>query len=144
MVDVRGVWAPELRDELAKLIRVLGSSHEGEVLAATLDMRHALASHGLNLHDLAAIVLGHSEALKVPGAPSPGPAPQAGTLDHTMRDIWLGACRTCINHPAELTAAGLAFVREMEARLADGRPCERADLDRLHQMCRRVERSRRT
>jgi hypothetical protein len=84
---------PATRDRLEKLVRMLSSDKDGEVLAATAAIRRVLATEGLDIHNLA-------DALCKPAhEPPPREPPQRETPedDPDWHDI---ACRCqAFNYP---------------------------------------------
>jgi hypothetical protein len=55
---------PELRGRVGKLLRLLGSDKEGEMLAATAALRRTLHGAGADLHDLAESIEGTANGKK--------------------------------------------------------------------------------
>jgi hypothetical protein len=66
-------------ERLAKLIRMLGSDRDGEVIAAVAAIRRLLEAQGLDLHDLADVVMGKQE--RRPNREDLGSAYQEGYRD---------------------------------------------------------------
>jgi hypothetical protein len=65
-------------DKLGKLIRLLGSDKDGEVLAAVGALRRALRADGRDLHDLAdAVALGLKPSTIPALSPTPARRPQS-------------------------------------------------------------------
>jgi hypothetical protein len=89
-------------DKVAKLIPLLASDKEGEVLGAVAAIRRVLAAGGMDLHDVAKLVLGTPVTVNVYGS-SAGATPQGenasfweaykkyqerGPFDPQDHDIW--------------------------------------------------------
>jgi hypothetical protein len=82
---------------LAKLIRMLSSDREGEVLASVHAMRRVLASAGLSLHDLA-------NAIELPA--------QASQHDDDADD-WRVMAKACARYSYLLSEREISFVTTM-------------------------------
>lgn len=80
----------------AKLIRLLGSDREGEVLASVHALRRVLAGAGLSLHDLA-------NAIEVP----------VRSYDQRHDEDWRAIARACVGHLDLLLERERVFVRSM-------------------------------
>ena len=84
----------ETRAAAAKLVRLLASDHDGEVLGAVRALKSTLLAAELDLHDLANIVEF---------------SPHRGMLAASPREM-IKCCRMC---PELLTSKELAFVHSM-------------------------------
>ena len=81
---------------VAKLIRLLSSDRDGEVVASVRAMRRVLAAAGLSLHDLA-------DAIELPDQTSHG-----GKFDD-----WRVMAKACARCPHLLSEREISFVRTM-------------------------------
>jgi hypothetical protein len=141
----------EIRVKLAKLIRLLDSSREGEVLASVRAIRRTLASAGADLHDLAD-ALTNAVPKQSPPADRPTTArrrapdsqQQTKPPDASLKELWVNSCLMCLMHPTKLTKVEWAFVRKLKQRLADNEPYKDRELRRLMRICDRIEAGRRT
>ncbi|MFC4170486.1 hypothetical protein ACFOYU_00165 [Microvirga sp. GCM10011540] len=100
--------------KLSKLIPMLATDHDGEVVAAARAIDRTLKSAGLDLHDLAQALAARGP-VAIPGDyAAPEPAPQPSSL----RDIasWL---RTHATH--RMNFKERQFVADMASRLSTGR-----------------------
>ena len=99
--------------KLSKLIPLLSSDQDGEVIATVRAIGRTLNNAGLDLHDLAKAVA-TSKAIAVYASGS-GPAPDPAAK--TLRDIavWL---RAHVNH--RMNCKERKFVAEMTTRLTAG------------------------
>jgi hypothetical protein len=92
---------PALLPALAKLVRLLGTDKDGELVAAVHAMKRVLAGSGNNLHDLAAVIEAPSV---VPGTPRDD-------------DEFLLPCRgmvaTCSRHAECFTTKEREFLRSL-------------------------------
>jgi hypothetical protein len=79
---------PKLSDRLSKLLPLLASDKEGEVLATVRAIRAALLGEGLDLHDLATSIAG-AEVVANPRAPQIAAAPTWDHLTHQERHAWM-------------------------------------------------------
>lgn len=140
MTAIRSQWSPELRAKLAKLIRMLASPREGEVLAAARAIQRMLATEGADLHDLADVLTGaRPERRSTPSKPSAAAgSSETKTLDEFLKSFWVSNCRRCLEHAADLTEAELTFVQHFAQNLADNRPYKGRDLARLMRICSRL------
>lgn len=83
---------PSVAPKLAKLLPLLASDRDGEVLGAVVAIRRTLATAGLDLHDLAS-------AMTVDRAPRSIPergAPMWRTLNFEQRIAWLSVLRRSV------------------------------------------------
>jgi len=112
--------SPALAPRLAALIRLLGSPHDGEVLAAATALRRTLAAEGSDLHDLA------SELTRQVSTPASVPAGGVRVDEWNWRAIvrWLQ------RHPAGLTRWEQSFVTSL-ARFRSLSPKQRASLSEI-------------
>jgi hypothetical protein len=133
-------WPLELRSRLAKLILLLGSSHDGEIIAAAHALVRTLASARLDLHDLTDGLLDvqQREAPVRPPRKSPVAEWRTQSLDDLLRNVWLASCDTCIQHVLELTSEELALVLAAQKALIL-RTATKDQLARLMEICDRVE-----
>jgi hypothetical protein len=106
---------------VAKLIPMLGSDNDGEVVATVRALRRVLAGAGSDLHGLAAVVAGASPAPR-PG-PQPQPRPGYGHPDTNAARAWAEMERN-MRDQAE------AAIRRMEARQAARQVAEQT-IDRI-------------
>ena len=106
---------------LAKLIRLLSSDRDGEVVASVHAMRRLLASVGLSLHDLA-------DAIELPA--------RASQHDDDADD-WRVMAKTCAQHAYTLSERERTFVLTMTRWC--GLP-SRKQLDWLFSISERVRR----
>lgn len=75
--------SPDLRKRAAKLLAMMGSGFDNEVLSAARLLKSALAGEGLNLNDLAELlVIGVPSSAGHP-APPPHPPQGGGATHHT-------------------------------------------------------------
>lgn len=109
MSDV-AILAPRLK----KLIPMLATDHDGEVVATVRAISRTLESAGLDLHDLVEALCKSTPAAYASAPPqNPEPAPPASLRDIA---IWL---RTHATH--RMTYKEQTFVRDMASRLNEGR-----------------------
>ena len=107
---------PSAQDRLGKLLRMLSSDKDGEVLAATAAIKRTLANEGLDIHSLA-------DALCQP-APRAEKA-QRATHDTPDTTNWHGVACECAAHGATLNLREQKFVSDMVAWTWHARPSER-------------------
>jgi hypothetical protein len=104
--------APTMRPALAKLIRLLASDVDGEVLAAVRALGRALKASGCDFHDLASIV----------EAPSPAPSARAetdfrdrfGGDDEEIELPWQRMVDACTDRPGRFTSKERQFLGTMQ------------------------------
>jgi hypothetical protein len=101
--------APTMRPALAKLIRLLASDVDGEVLAAVRAMGRALKASGCDFHDLANLV----------EAPATAPSGSAGGgfRDHFADETelpWRRIVDACTDQPGRFTAKERQFLQTMQ------------------------------
>jgi hypothetical protein len=94
-----GVALLGIAPTLAKLIRMLSSDRDGELVASIHAMRRVLASVGLSLHDLA-------DAIELPDRAS-----QYVDIDDS--DDWRVMAKACAQCPHLLSAREISFVTSM-------------------------------
>lgn len=82
--------SPSLSRKLGKLILLLGSNHDGEVVATVRAISSSLAAEGFDLHDLAATVSGNLNKLQSISS-AIAPPSSFDTLSHFERRAWLDA-----------------------------------------------------
>ena len=117
---------PSAQDKLSKLLRMLSSDKDGEVLAATAGIKRTLATEGLDIHSLA-------DALCQPAPRAEAKAQRAPHETRDWRDDWPGADTTdwhgvaceCEAHGATLNLREQKFVSDMVAWTWHARPSER-------------------
>jgi hypothetical protein len=117
---------PSAQDRLGKLLRMLSSDKDGEVLAATAAIKRTLATEGLDIHSLA-------DALCQPAPRAEAKAQRAPHDTPEWRDDWRGADTTdwhsvaceCAAHGATLNLREQKFVSDMVAWTWHARPSER-------------------
>jgi hypothetical protein len=105
---------PSAQDRLGKLLRMLSSDRDGEVLAATAAIKRTLATEGLDIHNLA-------DALcqPTPRADAKAHWPEADSTD------WHSVACECEAHGATLNLREQKFVSDMVAWTWHARPSER-------------------
>jgi hypothetical protein len=95
---------------LAKLIRLLSSDREGEVVASVHAIRRVLASVGLSLHDLA-------DAIELPtrgvGNTNSGTNSEFRASQHDDDPDWRVMAKACAQCPHLLSERERSFVRTM-------------------------------
>jgi hypothetical protein len=80
--------SPKLAVRLSKLLPLLASDKEGEVLATVQAIRAALLGEGLDLHDLSASIA-NGEVVATPRAPQIAAAPTWDHLTHQECHAWM-------------------------------------------------------
>ncbi len=86
-----------IADKLGKLVRMLTSDHDGEVVAAARSINRALKSAGLDIHVLAAVIEHGGMNTTKPNAP-----------------IWHSVACECAAHPERLRSEKeRAFIADM-------------------------------
>ena len=110
---------------VGKLLRLLGSDKDGEIVASVHALRRVLAAAGLTLHDLAG-------AIELPPEPVEGSHQQSD-----VADAWRIMARTCAQHAYALSDRERTFVLTMTRWC--GRP-SRKQLDWLVSISERVRR----
>ena len=63
--------APHVRPKVARVIAMLATDHDGEALAAVRALHRVLDANGLDLNDLAAVIVGQQAAQDRPGRQEP-------------------------------------------------------------------------
>jgi hypothetical protein len=76
---------------IGKLVRLLGSNRDGEVVAAVRALRRVLDGAGLDLHDLAQVI-------------------EVGDVDDDDGDGWRGMATRCSASPDAMSAQEQAFI----------------------------------
>jgi len=103
------------RASIAKLLRMLGTDREGELVATVHALRRVLASNNLALHDLARIV-------EAPSVVPPSGSGRAGSGFRDWHDDgdtietelpWREMVAACVHHIARFTAKERGFIRSM-------------------------------
>ncbi len=87
--------SPQLCKKLSKLLPLLGSDKDGEVIAAARAINHALASEKFDLHDLAASLSVGRGAEQATVRESFSVRPIFDELSHFERVAWLNALAVC-------------------------------------------------
>lgn len=133
-------WSDELRTKLAKLIRLLGSPQEGEVVAAARAIQRTLASESLDLHDLVDALLptGQAPAGSTKRSAQPATAQQSDSSSDLIRDVWTVSCERCLQRANKLSPAEFAFVKNFQRDLIAKRLYTRARIKRLMKICSRL------
>lgn len=105
---------------LAKLIPMLATDHDGEVIATARAIERTLRSEGLDLHALANLLAGNTE-------PKILPVPSTAAAQGQSEWTWAAVAEFCqANHGGSLTPKELAFVKSMLPKLVcDGKPTEK-------------------
>ena len=80
--------SPKLADRLSKLLPLLASDKEGEVLATVRAIRAALLGEGLDLHDLSASIA-NGDVVTTPRAPQIAAAPTWDHLTYQEQHAWM-------------------------------------------------------
>jgi hypothetical protein len=94
--------APATAERAAKLIRLLGSDRDGEVLGAVAALRRTLGNAGHDLHSLAAIV-----------APPISPAPRIRSWRAPAESDWQRMATFCFARQGRLSLRDRDFVKSM-------------------------------
>jgi hypothetical protein len=81
----------KLANRLSKLLPLLASDKNGEVLATVRAIRAALPGEGFDLHDLAGSIAG-GEVVAIPRAPQIAAAPTRDHLTHQECHAWMKSC----------------------------------------------------
>jgi hypothetical protein len=115
---------PSAQDRLGKLLRMLSSDKDGEVLAATAAIKRTLANEGLDIHNLADALCKPAPRAEARAAPHHAPdwrddEPAADTTD------WHSVARECEAHGAILNLREQKFVSDMVVWTRYARPSER-------------------
>ena len=92
--------APGVADRITKLLRLLSSDREGEVVAAAGALQRTLRANGCDIHDLADLVV---------AGPTRSPRP--------AEDNWLATARWCHARSEKLNAREREFVDDMVNRV---------------------------
>ena len=95
---------PSAQDRLGKLLRMLSSDKDGEVLAATAAIKRTLATEGLDIHSLADVLC--------------QPAPRAEKAQRATHDTpdttnWHGVARA--DHGCRASARSIRTARAPQA-----------------------------
>jgi hypothetical protein len=102
------------RASIAKLLRMLGTDRDGELVATVYALRRVLANNKLDLHDLARIVV---------ETPSVAPTNGDGRTPHwRQRDDhpvetelpWRDMVAACVRHLSRFTGKERDFIRHMD------------------------------
>jgi len=117
---------PSAQDRVGKLLRMLSSDKDGEVLAATAAIKRTLANEGLDIHSLA-------DALCQPAPRAEAKTQRAPHDTPDWRDDWPDANTTdwhsvaceCEAHGATLNLREQKFISDMVAWTWHARPSER-------------------
>ena len=113
--------APLDRDRLAKLLGMMGSAHDGEVVAAARQAERLRADAGLTWHDIV-----------LPALPSPRPQRRgAMTLGQAIQFV--------LDHEDALTAWESDFARSIQRQTSTLSPKQIGILERLVEKARRAE-----
>ena len=113
--------APLDRDRLAKLLGMMGSAHDGEVVAAARQAERLRADAGLTWHDIV-----------LPALPSPRPQRRgAMTLGQAIQFV--------LDHEDALTAWESDFARSIKRQTSPLSPKQIGILERLVEKVRRAE-----
>jgi hypothetical protein len=111
---------PSAQDKLGKLLRMLSSDKDGEVLAATAAIKRTLANEGLDIHSLA-------DALCRPAPRSEAPYETTGWSDDRANSTdWYSVACQCEAHGAFLNLREQQFISDMVFWTRYARPSERA------------------
>ena len=109
------------RDRLAKLLGMMGSAHDGEVVAAARQAERLRADAGLTWHDIV-----------LPALPSPRPQRRgAMTLGQAIQFV--------LDHEDALTAWESDFARSIQRQSSPLSPKQIGILERLVEKVRRAE-----
>lgn len=111
---------------LRSLVLLLGSSSDGETIAAARGIGRLLNRHGLSLHDLADTIALDKSRVDDPGIGSDG-------------DEWHDLALWLVERSDALTDRQASFVRNMAGRDPNGKPPSPAQLDWLHKLVERVD-----
>jgi hypothetical protein len=106
---------PAASDKLAKLVRLLSSDKDGEVLAAASAIKRTLAAEGSDIHALADALCRPQP--KEPPRPPPPPPPR--------EDDWYGMPCECQAHSEQLSEREQGFVDDMVGWTAFRAPTEK-------------------
>jgi hypothetical protein len=106
---------PATRDRLEKLVRMLSSDKDGEVLAATAAIRRVLATEGLDIHSLA-------DALC---RPAPRAEQRAPHKDRAEDTDWYSMACECDAHEDRLSEREQKFISDMVTWTARRAPTEK-------------------
>jgi hypothetical protein len=114
-----------IAERLAKLIRLLGSDHDGEVLATVAALKRTLVENELDLHDVAAAIAGKKSERQVSEdlvkAYREGFNDGARQADDVDEHSWLEIARYCRAGADRLEGHERNFVEQMCRWAADGR-----------------------
>jgi hypothetical protein len=132
-------WSDELRIKLAKLIRLLGSPEEGEVVAAARAIQRTLAGESLDLHDLVDTLFPAKPLARsmTPSAQRPS-TQQAARQAVQIREVWIASCDSCLQHTNKLSRLEFAFIKSLQRDLVAERPYTRSKTKRLMKICSRL------
>jgi hypothetical protein len=121
---------PAATDKLAKLVLLLSSDEDGEVLAAASAIKRTLAAEGSDIHALAdALCRPQPQQKEEPRRPPPPP----------REDDWHGMACECQAHSDRLSEREQGFIDDMVEWTAFREPSEKQQLWLLS-MHRRVRR----
>jgi hypothetical protein len=111
---------PSAQDKLGKLLRLLSSDKDGEVLAATAAIKRTLATEGLDIHGLA-------DALCRPALRAEAKAQRAPNTDRTGNEDtdWHSVACECEAYGAFPNLREQKFVTDMVAWTQRATPTER-------------------
>jgi hypothetical protein len=135
-------WPRDLRQRLAKLIRMLASTNEAEVLSASRAIMRCLEAEGLDIHDLAELVLTSSSLLESVEAKSHqrNASPESNAYsEYIVRNSLLVSCSLCARNKNAMTDSELEFVNRLERRLKLEEPFTQDEIDRLNSISQRFE-----
>ena len=128
-----------IRPKLAKLIAVLSSDRDGEVVATVRAIGRTLQGAGADFHDLAKAATAEPAAARRASPPPPPPPPE----DDATSMTWADCARWCRAHAYRLSPKEAEFVRDMAISLRVERrePTERQGkwLRAIHARLRRSE-----
>ena len=98
-----------MRPALAKLIRLLASDVDGEVLAAVRALGRTLKASGCDFHDLAGLVEAPSTATRA------RPASTTISTDDDETELpWQHMVDACTDHPGRFTSKEWQFLQTMQ------------------------------
>ena len=108
---------PAASDKLAKLVRLLSSDKDGEVLAAASAIKRTLAAEGSDIHAFAdALCRPQPQQKEEPRRPPPPPP---------REDDWHSMACECQAHSERLSEREQGFVDDMVEWTAFGEPTEK-------------------
>jgi hypothetical protein len=137
-------WSPELCKKVAKLIRLLGSDKDGEVLSAVQKLGRTLAKEGYDLHDLADLITAQSSEAKAPKAgrsalrpeqtAQPPHPKEADSFKEQTRRTWIRRVDACLKRDLGRTEA--EYLRKRQSELAAGKSLGRKEAIHVMGICR--------